>query len=299
MEIQNWKSMAGMAEVYRQARELGIETNIAELETFGFTVIEPEKTGAPPDFAERLLEKVMEAAQREDDLAVELNKHADAEKPAFGRQLFHLLERDPVFIEAMMNPAVRIMGSYLMGLSYRLFSMVAFLKEGQARSTPMHCDSVGVPTPLPAYGSVCNVSWILTEYTAENGSLGMVPGSHRYCRHPTDGEQPKFIGGLMDDAVVTPIIASPGSLAVFTGNTWHCTYPKTSAGVRAHIATAFCRNYVNPAETYDDLPDEMIAPHGPELARLIGRTAWQGYRAEGPRLENMALVHPAYQTQYG
>lgn len=299
MEILDWKSMAGMAGTYRKARELGLEANIAELETFGFTVIEPEKTGAPPGFAERLLAKVMEIAQQEDDLAVELNKHADAEKPAFGRQLFHLLERDPVFIEAVMNPAVQTMGSYLMGLSYRLFSMVAFVKEGTARSTPMHTDSVGVPTPLPAYGSVCNVSWILTDYTAEHGTLGMVPGSHRACRHPTEYEQPKFIGGAMDDAMVTPLIARPGSLAVFTGNTWHCTYPKTSAGVRAHIATAFCRNYVNPAESYDDLPDAMIAPYGPELARLIGRNAWQGYHAEGPKLENMALVRPAYQSQYG
>lgn len=299
MEVLDWKSMAGMAATYRQARELGIETNIAELEAFGFTVIEPEKSGAPAGFADRLLEKVMEIAAQEDALSVELNKHSDAEKPAFGRQLFHLLERDPVFIEAAMNPAVRTMANYLMGMSYRLYSMVAFVKEGSARSTPMHCDSVGVPTPLPAYGSVCNVSWILTDYTAENGTLGMVPGSHRYCRHPTELEQPKFIGGMMDDAMVTPVNAKPGSLVVFTGNTWHCTYPKISDGVRAHIATAFCRNYVNPAEYYDDLPEETVAAHGPEFARLIGRTAWQGYRAEGPKLENMALVRPAYQSQYG
>jgi ectoine hydroxylase-related dioxygenase (phytanoyl-CoA dioxygenase family) len=241
----------------------------------------------------------MAVAREEDDQAVELNKHSDAEKPAFGRQLFHLLERDPVFIEAVMNPAVQVMGSYLMGLSYRLFSMVAFVKEGTARSTPMHCDSVGVPTPLPAYGSVCNVSWILTDYSEENGTLGMVPGSHRYCRHPTEFEQPRFIGGPMDDAMVTPVKAKPGSLAVFTGNTWHCTYPKVTEGVRAHIATAFCRNYVNPAEAYEDIPDDLIRPYGPELARLVGKTAWQGYQAEGPKLENMALVRPAYQTQYG
>ena len=42
-----------------------------------------------------------------------------------------------------------------------------------------------------------------------------------------------------------------------------------------------------------------LAAHGPELARMIGRTAWQGYRAEGPKLENMALVRGAYQSQYG
>ena len=62
MEIQNWKSMAGMAQVYAQARELGIETNLAELEAFGFTVVEPEKTGASPDFAPRLLKRLEEIA---------------------------------------------------------------------------------------------------------------------------------------------------------------------------------------------------------------------------------------------
>lgn len=299
MEIGDWKSVAGMADVYRQARELGLETNIAELEAFGFTVIPPDKTGAAPDLAKRLLDKLMGMARQEDELSVELNKHTDAEKPAYGRQFFHLLERDPVFIEAVMSPAVRTMGSYLMGLSYRLFSMVAFYKEGTARSTHMHCDSVGVPSPLPTYGTVCNVSWILTDYREDTGTLGMVPGSHRSCRHPTQFEQPKFIGGMMDDDYVTPILAEPGSLAVFTGNTWHCTYPKTSEGVRAHIATAFCRNFIAPAEDYGDVPDSVIEPGGAELARLIGRKAWQGYGVAGPKLENMALVRPAYQSQYG
>ena len=85
MDIGNWKSMAGMAETYRQARELGLETNLAELEAFGFTVVDPEKTGAAPDFAARMLAKVMEIGAQEDALAVELNKHEDAAKPAFGR----------------------------------------------------------------------------------------------------------------------------------------------------------------------------------------------------------------------
>jgi ectoine hydroxylase-related dioxygenase (phytanoyl-CoA dioxygenase family) len=146
---------------------------------------------------------------------------------------------------------------------------------------------------------VCNISWVLTDYREETGTLGMVPGSHRFCRHPTEFEQPKFIGGGLDDAMVTPVNAKPGSLAIFTGNTWHCTYPKTTEGHRAHVAVAFCRNYINPAENYDDLSEEVLAAHGPELARMTGRTAWQGYRAEGPKLENMALVRGAYQSQYG
>lgn len=297
MEIGNWKSVAGMTEVYRQARDFGLEPNLAELEAFGFTVIEPERTGAPAGFAERLLNAVERLTREEEESAVDLNKHAD--RPAYGRQLFHLLARDPVFVEAAMNPVVRTMGSYMLGASMRLFSMVAFVKEGSARPTHLHTDSVGVPTPLPFYGTVCNISWILSDYTEDNGTLCMVPGSHRYCRHPTEFEQPIFMGGSMDDAMATPVLAKPGSLAVFTGNTWHGTYPKTTASTRAHIATAFCRNYVNPAESYDDLSDAIVEEHGSEFARLIGRQAWQGYRAEGPKLENMALVRPAYQSIYG
>lgn len=298
MEIGDWKSTAGMAETYRAARELGIETNLAEIEAFGFTVIPSERTGISPDFTRALLDRLTEIADEEDALAVDLNKHQET-KPADGRQLFHLLNRDPLFVEAMMHPISRTISAYLLGQSAQLYSMVAFMKPGPARSTPMHTDSVGVPTPLPPYSSVCNISWILSDYTVENGTFGMVPGSHRWCRHPTETEQPKFIGGMLDDAMVAPVVAAPGSLVAFTGNTWHCTYPKTSGAMRAHIATAFCRNYIFPAESYDDMPDETIAHYGPDFARLIGREAWQGYGADGPKLDRMLRVRPAYQSQYG
>jgi hypothetical protein len=298
MEIGDWKSMSGMAETYRRARELGLETNLAELETFGFTVIPPEKTGISRDFTRRLLDRLLEIAEDEDALAVDLNKHNDT-KPADGRQLFHLLRRDPLFIEAMMHPISRTLGAYMMGQSYLLSNMVAFLKPGPARPTPMHTDSVGVPTPLPFYSSICNISWILTDYTVENGTFGMVPGSHRWCRHPVMTEQPKFVGGMLDEEMLVPVCAEPGSLVVFTGNTWHCTFPKTTDAIRSHVVVAFCRNYVFPGESYDDIPDEVIAEYGPEFARLIGRQAWQGYRFEGPKLERLQAVRPAYQSQHG
>jgi hypothetical protein len=298
MEIGDWKSMSGMAETYRKARELGLETNLAELEMFGFTVIPPEKTGVSRDFTRRLLDRVLEIAEDEDALAVELNKHNDT-KPADGRQFFHLLRRDPLFIEAMMNPVSRTMGAYMMGQSYLLSGLVAFLKPGPSRPTPMHTDSIGVPTPLPFYSSVCNISWILTDYTVENGTFGMVPGSHRWCRHPVMTEQPQFAGGMLEEGMLVPVCAEPGSLVVFTGNTWHCTYPKATEAVRSHVVVAYCRNFVFPAESYDDLPDEVIAEYGPEFARLIGRQAWQGYHFEGPKLERIQAVRPAYQSHHG
>ena len=58
MEIGDWKATAELGQVYRKARELGLEANLAELEAFGFTVVEPEKV-APPGFTDRMLEAVL------------------------------------------------------------------------------------------------------------------------------------------------------------------------------------------------------------------------------------------------
>ena len=40
MEIGDWKSTADLNEIYLRIRDLGLETNVAELEAFGFTTIE-------------------------------------------------------------------------------------------------------------------------------------------------------------------------------------------------------------------------------------------------------------------
>jgi hypothetical protein len=295
MEIGNWKATAELNVIYRRARELGVETNLAELEAFGFTIVEPEKV-APKGFADRMLNALLAAADREDPMAVDLSRKAQKDKPVYGRNLFHMIAKDPVFAEAVMNPVALTLGQYLLGASAKLYSSVAFLKQGAAGCTGVHSDSVGMPPPLPQYGHVCNISWILTEYTQEKGTFFIVPGSHRLCRHPTPNDQPKFMGGPADDEMGIPIVAKPGSLFVFHGNTWHGTYPKTDADVRAHVVTALCRNYVDPAESFDDVPDAMVERFGPDFARLIGRTKWQGYRAEGPRYERIAAVSRANQS---
>jgi hypothetical protein len=297
MNIDDWNTPDGVTSAYRRVRELGLETNLAELEAFGFTVVEPEKTGAPPDFAGKLLDAVMAIADKEDRNVVSLNAHET--RPAYGRQLFHLLNKDPIFVDAVMNPVSLAIGTYFTGASCRLYNAAVFLKEGEAKCTHLHSDSTGVPPPLPFYGNLINISWILTDYTLETGTLCMAPGSHRLCRHPTPGEQPRFMGGPGDDSICVPLIAKPGSLAIFNGNTWHGSYPKNDAALRVHFATGFCRNYVNPAEDFSDIPESTVARGGAEFARLIGRTAWQGFGSEGPKLEHLALVRNAHASSHG
>ncbi len=292
MEIGDWKATSELNQVYKKARELGLETNIAELEAFGFTIVEPGKV-APAQFAERVLEVTLKLADEEDPGAVKLSGESENVKPAYGRQLFHLLTKDPCFTEMIINPAALTLASYMAGASCRLYSTVAFIKEGNANPTVLHCDSTGMPPPLPYFGNLVNVCWILTDYTVEKGTLFFVPGSHRYCRHPNKSDLPKFMGGSGDDDCGSPVIARSGSLLIFHGNLWHGTYPKTSEATRIHLSITYCRNYINPAENFDDVSDEMILNAGERFARLIGRDAWQGYHSEGSDINRMAAVRSA------
>ena len=49
MKIGEWKSAGSVAPLYQELRQIGLETNIAELDAFGFTVVPPKKVG-PPEF---------------------------------------------------------------------------------------------------------------------------------------------------------------------------------------------------------------------------------------------------------
>jgi hypothetical protein len=286
MEIRDFKAAPELSQTFRQARALGLESNIAELEAFGFTIVPPEKA-APRAFFDRMLNAVLEIGTAEDEAKVKMANRPQSERPVYGRALFHLLHKHPVFAEAAINPVGLTLAKYMMGASCHLWNTSSLVKEGQVGVTRMHCDSMGVPTPLPPNGVVCNVSWILTDYTKDKGTFFMVPSSHRWCRHPTDVDQPKFKGGPNDDEIGVPVEAPPGSLIVFHGNTWHGTYPKTDDGLRSHFVYMYARNYVKPAERNDDIPDALIEKYGPEFARLCGRAAWQGYGDEGPSLEGL------------
>ncbi len=51
MKIEDWESASSMPMLYRKLQQLGLESNIAKLEAFGFTIVPPEKV-APPEFHE-------------------------------------------------------------------------------------------------------------------------------------------------------------------------------------------------------------------------------------------------------
>ena len=103
----------------------------------------------------------------------------------------------------------------------------------------LHSDMVSFPEPFPYIAQFCNVTWLLSDYTKDNGALAFVPGSHRLCRQPLSGESVRH---------VVPVEAPKGSLVVWHANTWRGSYPRVGPGLRTGIAYGLAREYVHPLE---------------------------------------------------
>ncbi len=78
----------------RELQALGLAANVVDLETFGYTVVPPEQSGAAPDLADRLLETICTlAAQRSNGIVPDRrtgSTHGERVSPV-GQMLYYLL----------------------------------------------------------------------------------------------------------------------------------------------------------------------------------------------------------------
>jgi hypothetical protein len=256
---------------------LGLESHALELDTLGYTIIPPDKA-APAGFVDRARDALLAVMARRDGSVADLadgSTHANQYFPNY----FYLLFEDPIFEELLMLPAPLALVTKLLGCSCVLSASTGLVKGPSTRDAsgldiPLHSDSEMHPPPFPMFAQYCNVTWLLTDYTREGGSLCVVPGSHLLCRQPQPHE------GL--DRVVA-VEAPAGSFVIWHGNTWHGAFRKQTPGLRVAIALLFARRYLVTREPYrDDVSRDALDRNDARFAKLMGQHIVAGWRAEGP-----------------
>ena len=279
MDIGNWTATPDLNDIYREIRALGLETNLAEMEAYGFTIIED---ALPAELTKDLRETILRIA--EERIGAKLDIEDETHLNAINL-IPYLLFKDPLFKQAVLNPKPLAMITYLLGKHCVLSSMVCHLKGPGGQGLLLHSDnSNGVPEPMTPYSQVANCNYALTDYTEEGGCLAMVPGSHRMHRQPTKWET--GLDGNRRYEHVIPIEVPAGSAIVWHGNTWHGSFPRKTPGLRVNLSTYYCREYLVPQETYrHHVPDGFIKPGEERLARLLGADIVHGWMDEGPAKE--------------
>ena len=119
---------------------------------------------------------------------------------------------------------------------------------------------------------ICNVLWMISDFTVENGGTRIVPGSH------LSGTNPEPYG----DYPTINATGKAGSAVIFEGRTWHSADLNTSDAPRYGITTYYgapqFRQMLN--FTYG-MKDEVTNNLSAQSRALLGFKPWGGYGATG------------------
>jgi ectoine hydroxylase-related dioxygenase (phytanoyl-CoA dioxygenase family) len=287
MEIGNWSATESLNEIYREIRSLGLESNLAELEAFGFTVIERALSG------ENVVQ-LRDAIIRETEMHYKTTMDLENEENFRGmKPITYLLFRDPLFEDVVLHPRILPLMDYFLGKGCVLTNIVSHVRGPGGDGLPLHVDTMtGMPAPFSPYDHYVNCNFFLTDYTEDRGALAIVPGSHRQARAPTPSEA--SLSGNQRNAQAIPIEYPAGSVCIFLGRTWHGTYPRKLPGLRINLSVSYVRPYMAQLESYRDrLPSGFLERHGgrdSRMAQLLGLNWPGGYHEEGPNPELQAKV---------
>ncbi|MBO0798338.1 MAG: phytanoyl-CoA dioxygenase family protein [Blastocatellia bacterium] len=201
------------------------------------------------------------------ELFIRLGAQAGAEfkqEPETDR-LANLVDYDDLFSSVIAEPKLLACAEHVLGHQFKLSSLNARRARPHSNWTqPLHCDAGELPD---ACGNrVCNIIWMLDDFTGENGATRYLPGSHRWGKLPQDV--------LADPSAPHPgeklIIGKAGTIAVMNAHVWHGGTANRSDKPRLALHSFYCRRDV-PQQQYQKqlLRPEVQDRLSPPLRRLL------------------------------
>jgi hypothetical protein len=153
------------AAILAEIESLGLEKHRQILDDQGYVLIPPE-IADPERLAPRMLDGILEIMERRSGIKPDLemgSTHAglkgrtddpdgDTDSP-WGEMVKSVIHEGPVFEQAMMNPVVLAMTTYLCGYSEILSSFSALVKGPNKSSFDFHSDTL-LPPPWPEHALV-------------------------------------------------------------------------------------------------------------------------------------------------
>ncbi len=228
-----------------------------QLAETGFVLLEKYMT---PELLSGLRQRVDELYASEGEAAgSEFRKEQDTDR------LANLVDKGPLFQKVAGDPLLLEYIGSVITEPFKLGSLNGRApKPGSDWVQPLHCD-LGLVADDRGY-AVCNVIWMLDDFTAENGATRAVPGTHRSGKLPQDV--------LGDPSAPHPeevlLTAPAGSVAVMNAHTWHGGTANRSGGRRRCLHSFYTR-WDKPQQQFqrDLLSEATKSSLSPELRKLL------------------------------
>lgn len=193
------------------------------------------------------------------------NAGAEFKQEAGCRRLANLVNKGEIFRSLIAVPKILACAGHVIGAEFKLSSLNARSADARANvRQPLHAD-MGAVADEKGYW-VFNTVWMLDDFTATNGSIRAVPGSHRIGKLPQEAlDDP--LAPHPDEVLLT---GTAGSVMVMNAHLWHgATANETSRPRRAvHV---FYSRRDKPQQQYQKalLSAEVQASLSTELRQVL------------------------------
>lgn len=181
------------------------------------------------------------------------------------RRLANLVDKGEVFRRVVSDAGILEYIAAVIPETFKLSSLNARAPQPESDWVqPLHCDAAAIPDERGNW--VCNVIWILDDFTAENGATRLIPGSHKW------GKLPQEV--MADPMAAHPqeiqLLSQAGSVAVINTHAWHGGTANRSGGPRRCLH-AFYTRWDKPQQQFQRqmLSEETKANLSPFLRQLL------------------------------
>src|SRR5581483_5269498 len=181
------------------------------------------------------------------------------------RRLANLVDKGAVFREAIVRKEILELVASVLGKDFKLGSLnVRSANPESGGAQPFHGD-MGLLPDAKGYAT-CNCVWMLDDFTAENGALRVVPGSHRWGKKPEDS-LPDVYARHPQEVLVT---GTAGTVVVMNAHAWHGGTVNRTQRERRALHSFFVRHDI-PQQQYQKrlLRPETQAALSPQLRCLL------------------------------
>jgi ectoine hydroxylase-related dioxygenase (phytanoyl-CoA dioxygenase family) len=152
------------------------------------------------------------------------------------RRLANLVDKGKVFHEILSLSRPLEYVRHVLGPDIKLSSLHArSVNPGGAGAQPLHADMSAVADERGYW--VCNTIWMLNDFTPDNGTLRLIPGSHRYRRLP----QHVLADPRADHPEQILVTGRAGTVVVLNAHLWHAGTANHTASPRTALHAFYCR----------------------------------------------------------
>ncbi|KAF2432123.1 phytanoyl-CoA dioxygenase [Tothia fuscella] len=250
-----------------------------------------------------ILEDCFSKAEAED--AKKEIRRLSGDSPEPGRNPFEGLKTNRIY--ALLNktrkldkftvlPRVIALNDYFLDEGYNISSFHSIqINPGEEPQGLHHDDQfTNLPRPRPPLGTAIIAAF--DDFTPENGSTRIIPGSHKWTSDRT-GQQAETISA----------VCPAGSVVYFISTTWHGGGRNTASIPRMSLTVQYCQPYMRQIENQflavdprklDEIPETIVRmmgyrTHKPFIGYVDGLNPREGARRMLKRLEQPVNFDPS------